>query len=56
MTNRIASRCSGQKDAPLEWMQGSCREAAGRFEMVRYGRVINDGDDSLVDEIGRAHV
>lgn len=49
MTNRIASRCSGQKDAPLEWMQGSCREAAGRFEMVRYGRVINDGDDSLVD-------
>ena len=48
VTNRVASRCSGQKDAPLEWMQGSCREAAGRFEMVRYGRVINDGDDSLV--------
>lgn len=48
VTNRAASRCSGQKDGPLEWAQGSCREAAGRFEMVRYGRAINDGDDSLV--------
>ena len=49
MTNRGASRGSGQKDGPLEWMAGSCREAAGRFEMVRYGRVINDVMTVLYD-------